>query len=226
MNKKFLETDYPQGAAKKEFRLFHFVQKGQNQKFYILPLPELQKSNSVLHKGEVYSETPRRVNQGSISLVVMRCLLSILLFVSCDSSIIQSDYRATTDGKWDKDTILEFNLSELDTVTPYHIFINLRNDETYEFSNLFLIAELNYPDGASIKDTLEFEMTMPNGEWLGKGAGSIKENKLWYKENIVFPVKGVYTLKIAHAMRKNGTIKGIIDLEGITDVGYQIEKTN
>jgi gliding motility-associated lipoprotein GldH len=226
MNRKFLETDYPQGIAKKVFRLFHFVQKGQNPKFYILPHLELQKSNSDLPKGEVYSETPRRVNQGNISLVFTLCLLSILLFVSCDSSIVQSDYRATTDGKWDKDTVLEFKLSELDTVTPYHLFINLRNDETYEFSNLFLIAELNYPDGASIKDTLEYEMTKPNGEWLGKGAGSIKENKLWYKENIVFPVKGVYTLKIGHAMRKNGTVKGIIDLEGITDVGYQIEKTN
>lgn len=153
------------------------------------------------------------------------CLLSILLFVSCDSSILTSEYRATGDGKWDKDAVLEFTFSELDTVKTHNIFINLRNDETYEFSNIFLIAELNYPNGASVKDTLEYDMTMPDGEWLGKGSGSIKENKLWYKENIVFPVKGVYTLKIGHAMRKNGAVKGIIDLDGITDVGYQIEKT-
>lgn len=153
-------------------------------------------------------------------------LIAIMLFFSCDSSILKSEYRATTDGKWDKDAVLEFTFSELDTIKTHNIFINVRNDETYEFSNIFLIAELNYPNGASIKDTLEYDMTMPDGEWLGKGAGSIKENKLWYKENIVLPVKGVYTLKIGHAMRKNGVIKGIIDLDGITDVGYQIEKTN
>ncbi|WP_047417710.1 gliding motility lipoprotein GldH [Cellulophaga sp. Hel_I_12] len=153
-------------------------------------------------------------------------LLSVLVLVSCDSAVLKSEYRATTDGKWDKDAILEFSFSEVDTLKQHHIFINLRNDETYEFSNIFLIAELNYPNGASVTDTLEYEMTMPDGEWLGKGTGSIKENKLWYKENIVFPVKGVYTLKIGHAMRKNGAAKGIIDLDGITDVGYQIEKTN
>ena len=69
-------------------------------------------------------------------------------------------------------------------------------------------------------------MALPNGQWLGKGYGSIKENKLWYKENIVFPSSGVYTLQISHAMRKNGNIEGIVDLEGITDVGFQIEKSN
>ena len=67
-------------------------------------------------------------------------------------------------------------------------------------------------------------MAMPDGKWLGKGYGSIKENKLWYKENIIFTVKGVYTLQISHAMRKNGKADGIMELEGITDVGFLIEK--
>ncbi|MGB5429116.1 MAG: gliding motility lipoprotein GldH, partial [Eudoraea sp.] len=38
------------------------------------------------------------------------------------------------------------------------------------------------------------------------------------------PVKGVYTLQISHAMRKNGNADGIMELEGITDVGFLIEK--
>tara|TARA_R110000796_G_scaffold183498_2_gene300083 strand:- start:184950 stop:185435 length:486 start_codon:yes stop_codon:yes gene_type:complete len=153
-------------------------------------------------------------------------LFFITLFISCDTPLVKSEYRATTDSSWEKDAVMEFNFSELDTIQPYNLFINLRNDDTYTFSNIFLIAELKYPNGASVKDTLEYEMTMPDGKWLGKGYGSIKENKLWYKENIAFPTKGVYTLKLSHAMRKNGNVNGIIDLEGITDVGYQIEKSN
>ncbi|MGY8915706.1 MAG: gliding motility lipoprotein GldH family protein, partial [Flavobacteriales bacterium] len=43
---------------------------------------------------------------------------------------------------------------------------------------------------------------------------------------VVFPVKGVYTLDISHAMRRNGSVEGIMDLKGITDVGFQIEKSN
>ena len=66
-------------------------------------------------------------------------------------------------------------------------------------------------------------MALPDGKWLGKGYGSLKENKLWYKENIVFPLQGVYTLKVAHAMRQNGTVEGVSELEGIPDVGFQIE---
>ncbi|ADV48825.1 protein involved in gliding motility GldH [Cellulophaga algicola DSM 14237] len=154
------------------------------------------------------------------------CFLSIVLFVSCDSSIVKSEYKTTPDGSWDKDNILEFQIAALDSTQQYDIFINLRNDEKYAFSNIFLIAELQYPDGASVKDTLEYEMTLPDGNWLGKGSGSIKESKLWYKENITLPLEGVYNLKISHAMRKSGRVEGIIDLEGITDVGYQIEKHN
>ncbi|WP_370458284.1 gliding motility lipoprotein GldH [Cellulophaga sp. L1A9] len=154
------------------------------------------------------------------------CFLSIVLFVSCDSSIVKSEYKTTPQGSWDKDDVKEFQIAELDTTQHYDIFINLRNDEKYAYSNIYIIAELHYPDGASVKDTLEYDMTMPDGQWLGKGSGSIKESKLWYKENVVLPTKGVYNLKIAHAMRKNGRVEGIMDLEGITDVGYQIEKHN
>ncbi|AIY12661.1 gliding motility lipoprotein GldH [Cellulophaga baltica] len=152
------------------------------------------------------------------------CFLSLVLLASCDTTTVSSEYKSTPNGSWDKDDIKEFQITELDSTQHYDIFINLRNDEKYAYSNIFLIAELEYPNGASVKDTLEYEMTLPDGHWLGKGSGSIKESKLWYKENIVLPVKGVYNLKIAHAMRKNGRVEGIVDLEGITDVGYKIEK--
>ncbi|MBU2995920.1 gliding motility lipoprotein GldH [Cellulophaga baltica] len=153
-------------------------------------------------------------------------LLILTLLASCNGEIVKSEYKTTSDGSWEKDDSIEFKISDIDTIQSHNVFINLRNDETFAYSNIFLIAELDYPNGASVKDTLEYEMTLPDGQWLGKGYGSIKENKLWYKENFVFPTQGVYSLKISHAMRKNGKVNGIIDLEGITDVGYQIEKSN
>lgn len=140
--------------------------------------------------------------------------------------MVKSEYRATDNGSWSKDDILEFNFTEIDTVQKHNVFINVRNDETYPYNNLFLIAELNFPDGNTVIDTLEYEMALPDGTWLGKGHGSLKENKLWYKENIVFPTSGVYTLRVSHAMRKNGSVNGIENLEGITDVGFEIEKSN
>ena len=160
---------------------------------------------------------------------MFRILLSLVVVVfiaSCDDSIVKTDFRETNNGSWNKDNTVEFSFSGLDTVQKHHIYINVRNDNTFPYSNLFLIARLDYPNGETITDTLEYMMAKPDGTWLGKGSGSIKENKLWYKENIVFSPSGVYTLRLSHAMRKNGNVDGVINLQGITDVGFQIVKSN
>jgi gliding motility-associated lipoprotein GldH len=97
------------------------------------------------------------------------------------------------------------------------------------FNNLFLIVEMEYPHGKTIKDTLEYQMAEPNGALLGEGFTDIKENKLWYKgygKPFIFEEKGDYNIKIQHAMRNNGDINGVDRLEGITDVGFRIEGTN
>ncbi len=156
-------------------------------------------------------------------------LLIFLVFVtiaSCNGNLVKSEFRPTDNGVWNKDSIMEFEFTEIDTVRRHNMFINLRNDEDFPYNNLFLIAELSFPSGDIVTDTLEYEMAKPDGQWLGKGFGSIKENKLWYKENIVFPSSGVYTLRLAHAMRKNGNVEGVANLEGVTDVGYEILKSN
>lgn len=159
-------------------------------------------------------------------LRVLALQLLVVLLASCDGQTIRSAYYPTDNGVWHKDSIMLYHFSGMDTLQPFNIFITIRNDQTYPYSNLFLIAELNSPNGDMVRDTLEYEMALPNGEWLGSGNGSLKENKLWYKENIIFPSSGVYTLKLSHAMRKNGEVDGIMELEGITDVGYQIEIYN
>ena len=155
--------------------------------------------------------------------------LIVLVFmwsmVSCNSNLVFSEFEAMENGKWDMDKSVDFEFSALDSVRPHNMFIHVRNDNTFEFSNLFLITELEYPDGKTFKDTLEYKMAEPTGEWLGKGLGSIKENKLWFQEKIVFPDSGVYKLNIVHAMRKNGDVDGIHILDGITDVGLEIEKS-
>lgn len=152
-------------------------------------------------------------------------LLVTAVLTSCNDQTVKSEFKALSGGNWAADNTMTFEFSELDTISRHHMFINIRNDENFSYSNLFLIAELNFPNGESVKDTLEYEMAFPTGEWMGKGHGSLKENKLWYKENIVFPTSGVYTLSLSHAMRKNGSENGVLNLEGITDIGYQIEKS-
>lgn len=153
-------------------------------------------------------------------------LLGIIGLISCSTNVIKSQYESLPDGVWNKENILKFSFSEMDTLQPYEMYINVRNDGTFPYSNLFVIAALTSPEGEVVQDTLEYAMALPDGTWLGKGSGSIKENKLWYKENIVFKSKGVYTVELSHAMRKNGNVSGIVELMGITDVGLEITKSN
>ena len=144
--------------------------------------------------------------------------------ISCNEGLVYSEYVPLNNGIWKKGDTVKFQFKDLDTVGRHHIFLNVRNDQRYEFSNLFLILELEAPDGNTKVDTLEYEMALPTGEWLGKGMGSVKESKLWYKENIDFKDSGVYKVNVSHAMRKNGEVDGLDGLEGITDIGIQIEK--
>jgi gliding motility-associated lipoprotein GldH len=157
----------------------------------------------------------------------LSCLVMFgIMVLSCKTDVVRSEYKSVGGAVWNKDDVKEFTFSEMDSLQEYQMFINVRNDQNFRYSNLFLIASLNTPEGEVVQDTLEYAMALPDGTWLGKGSGSIKENKLWYKENIVFPTSGVYTLQVSHAMRKNGNVSGVIGLEGITDVGIEITKIN
>jgi len=70
------------------------------------------------------------------------------------------------------------------------------------------------------RDTLEYEVPQPDGEWLGNGYGSLKGKQLMViKGNGRFPNFRRIYLEIFHPMRKNGLVDGIVELEGITDVG-------
>ena len=144
------------------------------------------------------------------------------IFVSCDSNRVYDVYESLP-NQWHKDSVVSFKINPPDSINPYNLFINLRNNNDYKYNNLYLIVEMNFPHGKTIKDTLQYRMAKPNGELLGTGFTDIKENKFWYKEGVVFNESGEYTIKIQQAMRENGKVNGVLNLEGITEVGFRIE---
>lgn len=156
---------------------------------------------------------------------VLLLVILIAAATSCDRKMILDKYQNTGDF-WQKDSAVVFNFNPPDTLKPYNLFINLRNNNDYGFSNIFLITELYFPNGTIQTDTLQYMMANPKGEWLGNGFTDLKENKLWYKENLRFPSLGSYQVQIRQAVRKTGAAEGIAELKGISQVGFRIEKTN
>lgn len=148
-----------------------------------------------------------------------------IVFTACDSNRVYDVYKSLP-NEWHKDSVVTFKINPPDSINPYNLFVNLRNTNDYKFSNLYLIVEMNFPHGKIVKDTLQYRMAKPNGELLGTGFTDVKENKLWYKEGVVFNETGEYTINIQHAMRENGKVKGVENLEGITEIGFRIEDPN
>ncbi|MBP6182002.1 gliding motility lipoprotein GldH [Flavobacterium sp.] len=148
-------------------------------------------------------------------------LLVAILFFSCDKKRVFDEYKSVGSA-WHKDSIVTFDLPELDSTKQYNLFINLRDNNNYQFNNLFLIVALEKPNGYTKVDTLEYQMADPDGTLLGDGFSDIKESKLYFKENATF--KGKYKVHIKQAVRETGKVPGVTALDGITEIGFRIEK--
>ena len=151
-------------------------------------------------------------------------LVCALLLLSCNSNMVYDQYKPIENYFWLSENSIEFIVNNQDTISRNNVFINIRNNKDYEFSSLFLIAKIEFPNGFQIVDTLEYEMANANGKWLGSGFTDLKASKLFYKENVLFLEKGVYKFNIQQVTRSINDIEGKNPLNGITDVGLRIEK--
>jgi gliding motility-associated lipoprotein GldH len=152
--------------------------------------------------------------------------LMLMVLFSCNQNTVFTEYKNIDKAKWHKDSIVSFTFNAKDTISKNDIFIHLRNNKDYDFNNIYLIVGIKFPNEYRIIDTLQYKMTDEKGVFLGTGFTDIKENKLEYKTNIIFPQPGKYQFTIEQAMRKLGEIDGVENLNGITDVGLEIDKTN
>ena len=163
------------------------------------------------------------IQKNSFFLIIIAVFF---LMISCDDKSQFNQYKAIENASWEANKKIVFEFDVRDTILPKNLFINIRNNNEYKFSNLYLITELNFPNETIVVDTLQYEMTDNSGNFLGDGFTEIKDNKLFYKEKKAFPVSGKYTLSVRQAMRKNGEVNPMPFLEGISDVGFSIEKIN
>ncbi len=154
-------------------------------------------------------------------------ITGMILLTSCkDDRILFAGYKPVPANGWGIRDTIGFTVPVTDTVSRYDIYILLRNNEAYPYSNLYLISGVRFPGRTYISDTLEYEMTDAAGRFLGSGFGSVKENKLVLKENVRFRHAGEYRITVRQSMRKRNSVTPIDPLPGITDVGISIEKTD
>jgi gliding motility-associated lipoprotein GldH len=84
-------------------------------------------------------------------------IIIIISIVSCDSKQVFDEYKNIQISWKQKDTVT-FKFKAPDTIFNYNLYVNIRNNNSYKFSNLFLIISLNSPNNRMV-DTLEYEMS-------------------------------------------------------------------
>ena len=144
---------------------------------------------------------------------------TIVMFISCDSSIVFEEYKSFENQKWNTDSAAFFNYSISDTISKNTIKIKLRHTVEYEFQNLFLFIETD------VMDTVELMLANKEGMWLGSGIGDVREFEFEYQNVKLFSKKGNYSIKIEQAMRY-GMAEKIQVLNNVLAVGLSIEKQN
>ena len=154
------------------------------------------------------------MRNASFKLIIF--ITMILWIVSCSHKEIYFEYHSFTNSGWNNDNAAVFNVKIDDNSQPYDISIELRNNGTYPFSNIWIFIDRKMPDGNILADTIGAYLADDYGKWKGKGL-NLYNISIPYKFSVLFPDKGMYTYSVRHGMQEN-------PLKGISDIGLKVSK--
>lgn len=149
-------------------------------------------------------------------LILLTATFALSLASCTGDKVAYNEFVSLADAKWDKDTLAVFRAEISDTTSFYDIHVQVRNDNSYAFSNLWLFVDVISPDGRMRRDTIECTLANPDGSWIGGGWGSLYSTRCPYMMAVRFFTPGPYTFRLTQGMRKD-------QLSGIHDVGLLIE---
>lgn len=149
--------------------------------------------------------------------ILFRFTVLLLLITSCSNRQVYDKNFTIPGNVWNADNYLQFDININDTSSINNIYLNIRNNNSYPYKNLYLFVSLTDPGGRYKRDTVEVIMARDNGKWLGKGIGDVFAQRIPLLSNVKFEYQGIYTFEFEQAMRKK-------ELEGLLDIGIRIEK--
>lgn len=143
--------------------------------------------------------------------------LAVLLGTGCGTDAFFAETQPLDpDDGWTVQDVAEFEWQVTDTLAKYDFFIDLRHDQRYPFSNIYLFVDFTFPNGRTLRDTLACDLADERGRWLGTGFGNMVDHRIGFRRNTGFPIAGDYAIGIRHGMRLD-------TLPGMSDVGFRLE---
>lgn len=151
--------------------------------------------------------------------LIIPAFFLLLITAACDKEKFFDQSVSIPNDAWPADQEVVFDVNIEDTVSAYRFFINVRNSTSYRYSNIYFFLTTEFPNGGMSQDTIECVLADKTGKWLGKGTGKYRDNRVFIRENIRFPLKGTYRISLNQAMREQ-------KLKGISEAGIRLEKQN
>ena len=153
-----------------------------------------------------------------IRLYLVALMLPILM-ASCDGTVYYSEYANVDKDGWLPSDSARFDVEVEDTNLIFNFLIEVRNSVSYPYSNTFLFINTTFPDGSVARDTMEYPLADPSGQWLGKRSGRYVDTRYYFRRNARFPMPGNYHFAITNGMRDSA-------ITGLEHIGFRIEYSN
>ncbi|GHT41905.1 gliding motility lipoprotein GldH [Bacteroidia bacterium] len=140
----------------------------------------------------------------------------LFLFSACSEEETFSEFHSFRNAEWDKQEAIRFEVPIHDISTSYNVLLELRNNNSYPFRNIWLFIDYKTPSGSMRSDTLCTDLADVYGKWYGTGM-SLYAYSFPYQVNVQYPDTGIYVYAIRQGMRENV-------LKGISDIGLTVVK--
>ena len=125
-----------------------------------------------------------------------------LLFVSsCDEARLIDENKEIPSSGWYYKNKLGFDFEIKDTNRVYTVYINVRAENDYPFSNLYVMIHQRTPENNDTSFRRELTLIDENGKWLGKGLGDLFDFQIPVMERVRFKEKGLYHFDVEQNMR-------------------------
>lgn len=141
----------------------------------------------------------------------------VMLFVSCDPGRVFDDNKSIPDNAWFHKNTVPFEVQIADTTILYNVYVNVRINSDYRFSNIFMWLNTTNPQKKMDQRRIEIRLADEGGKWLGNGLGDIYDYQFPVFQKIKFPNSGFYRFELEQNMRDD-------TLMNVKAVGVRVEK--
>ena len=135
--------------------------------------------------------------------------------VSCNSKNVYVNYQHVSNGEWDKNDTLTYDVSPLEA-GRYREEVGVRIDRSYPFTSLSLVVKQTIlPSGYVHRDTITCKLVDKNGRFRGQGVSYYQQT--FHLNTISLHDGDSLHINIKHNMKREL-------MRGVSDIGLRIDR--